>query len=252
MLEIIDHGAIREIRLMRPPVNALNPEFVGLQTQALQEATACSDAIVLSGSPGIFSAGLDVVELLPFGRSQMRDFWQAFFDMLQTIACSPVPVAAAITGHAPAGGAVISLMTDYRVMSRGRYKIGLNETRVGLVIPRLLQDAMATLVGPRAAEKMIVAGALVPPDEALQIGLVDALEDDHETVIGHAVQWCEDLLALPRRAMLGNRAIARARYQRVFELHRDEGVEAITNGWFSEETQTELNTLVAHLKGRQG
>ena len=250
MLEIIDHGTIREIRLTRPPVNALNPGFVSLQTQALQEAMSCSDAIVLSGLPGIFSAGLDVVELLPFERNDMQDFWQAFLDLLKTIACSPVPVAAAITGHAPAGGAVISLMTDYRVMNRGKYKIGLNETRVGLVIPRLLQDAMVTLVGPRVAEKMIVAGALVPPEEALQIGLVDALEDGFEETIGHALRRCEELLELPRHAMLANREIARTRYKEAFSGIAAEAVTSLTDAWFSEATQAVLRAFVAGLKNK--
>jgi len=250
MLEITDHGTIREIRMTRPPVNALNTGFVSLQKQALQEAVKCSDAIVLSGLPGIFSAGLDVVELLPLGRNELQDFWRAFIELLETIACSPVPVAAAITGHAPAGGAVISLMTDYRVMSSGNYKIGLNETRVGLVIPHLLQDAMVTLVGPRVAEKMIVAGSLVSPEEALEIGLVDALEDGHEETIQHTLRWCKELLALPQHAMLGNREIARNRYKEAFSAIADESVTSLTDSWFSEATQTVLQDFVAGLKNK--
>lgn len=236
--------------MARPPVNALNTGFVGLQKQALQEAASCSDAIVLSGSPGIFSAGLDVVELLPLGKDDMQDFWRVFLDLLGTIACSPVPVAAAITGHAPAGGALISLVTDYRVMSTGKYKIGLNETRVGLVIPPLLQDAMVTVLGPHAAEKMIVAGALIPPAMALEIGLVDALEDGYEETIQHALGWCEKMLALPRHAMLGNREIARARYRKAFSTFAAGAVTALTDEWFSEATQAVLHKFVAGLKGK--
>jgi len=250
MLEVIDHGTVREIRLARPPVNALNLEFVTLQTAKMREAAAKADAIVLSGSPGIFSAGLDVVELLPLGRKDIQEFWQAFFDLLETIACSPVPVAAAITGHSPAGGAVISLMTDYRVMSQGRYKIGLNETRVGLVIPRLLQDAMSRAVGPRLSEKMIVAGSLVSPDQALETGLVDAVTDGYEETIRYALQWCEELLALPQHAMLANREIARTRIKEVFSTIATEAVETLVEAWFSDATRAVLHTFVANLKNR--
>lgn len=249
MLNIIDHGKVREICLARPPVNALNQEFVSQQTAAISEATKQADAIVLSGLPGIFSAGLDVVELLPLGNEDMRDFWQAFIGLLEAIACSPVPTAAAITGHAPAGGALISLMADYRVMGSGKSKIGLNETRVGLVVPHLLQAAMSMATGSRVAEKMIVAGTLISPEQALQVNLVDALENSDEATVRHAVEWCEGLLALPRQAMLGNRAIARAPYRQLFDAHRDEGVEALTKAWFAEETQNELKTLVARLQG---
>jgi len=248
MLEIIDQGSIREIRMSRSPVNALNPEFVSLQTAALGEAVTGADAVVLSGLPGIFCAGLDVVELLPLGRTDMKAFWSDFIGLLETIACAPVPVAAAVTGHAPAGGALLSLMTDYRVMNHGAYRIGLNETRVGLVLPPLLQQAMTSLVGPRIAEKMIVPGTLISPEQALEIHLVDALEDGYEETVRHAVQWCRELLALPRHAMLANRQIARAHFIRAFSTITDEAVDTLTEAWFSDATQVVLQDFVANLK----
>lgn len=248
MLEIIDHDSIREIRMSRPAVNALNPEFVGLQTTALGEAVTGADAVVLSGLPGIFCAGLDVVELLPLDRTDMQAFWSGFIGLLESIACAPVPVAAAVTGHAPAGGALLSMMTDYRVMDHGAYRIGLNETRVGLVLPPLLQQAMTNLVGPRIAEKMIVPGTLISPEQALEIHLVDALEDGYEETIRHAVQWCRDLLALPRHAMLANRQIARADLKQAFSTLTDVAANTLTDSWFSDETQVVLHEFVTKLK----
>ena len=251
MIEITEHGRIREIRLNRPPVNALNPELVGQLTRSLENAHSESDAIVLSGRQGMFSAGLDVVELLQLDRQAMTLFWQSFIKLLEVIACSPVPVAVAITGHSPAGGAVVSMMADYRVMSRGGFKIGLNETGVGLIVPVLLQDAMVRLVGPRIAEKMVVAGTLVDPQQALEIGFIDALETGYEETIQHALQWCEQILALPRHAMMGNRVIARAHFKREFDTRTNETVQGFVENWFSAETQDVLNSFVAKLKSRK-
>jgi len=251
MLEIINHGPVREIRLAKPPVNALNPELVQFLTESLRAAQAESDAVVVSGQPGMFSAGLDVVELLQLDRDGMTDFWGAFFRLLETLACSPVPVAAAITGHSPAGGAVMCLMTDYRVMSSGKYKIGLNETRVGLILPSLLLNAMARLVGPQVAEQMLVAGTLIDPESACDIGLVDALEAGYEATTQHAVQWCENLLSLPRQAMLGNRAIARAHFKQEFAGYTSDGVAAFVDTWFSDEAQQVMHTLIAQLKSKK-
>ena len=248
MLEIINHGKVREIRLTRPPVNALNTEMVELLTDSLREAATESHAVVLSGREHVFSAGLDVVELIQLGREGIRDFWSKFFDLLETIACSPVPIAAAITGHSPAGGAVICLMCDYRVISRGDYGIGLNETRVGLIIPPVLQNAMARLVGPRLAEHMIVAGSIINPEDALKTGLVDALDTGFEATIQNAVQWCEELLSLPRHAMLGNRANARAHFKQEFASHTDESIASFVKTWFSDETQAVMKALVTQLK----
>ena len=251
MLKIIDHDQIHELRMARPPVNALNLEFVKELTRSIREACLDCGAIVISGQEGLFSAGLDVVELLQLDRDGMTNFWTAFFELLETIACSPIPVAAAITGHSPAGGAVICLFCDYRVMSRGKYQIGLNETRVGLIIPPVLQNAMARLIGPHVAERMLVTGAMIDPEKACNTGLVDALETGYEDTIKHAVQWCQDLLTLPRNSMLGNRAIARGHFKQEFAGYTGEGVAAFVDTWFSDETQAVLHALVAKLKARK-
>ena len=250
MLEIINHGKVREIRLAKPPVNALNLELVNILTQSLREAQTECSAVVLSGRDGVFSAGLDVVELLQCDYDGMTGFWRAFFELLELVACSPIPVAVAITGHSPAGGALICLMCDYRVMSRGGYQIGLNETRVGLIIPPMLQNSMAQLVGPRVAEQMIVAGAMVDPEKALKIGFVDALESGYEATIQNAIQWCEELLLLPQHSMLGNRAVARAHFKQEFANHTADSVASFVDNWFSDETQTVMNALVAQLKSK--
>ena len=251
MLKTIDHGQIRELRLARAPVNALNTDLVKLLTQSVHEAESECGAIILSGQEGVFSAGLDVVELMQLDRNGIKVFWSAFFELLETVACSSIPIAAAVTGHSPAGGAVICMLCDYRVMSHGKYLTGLNETRVGLIIPPVLQNAMARLVGLRVAEQMLVAGAMINPEDAERIGFVDALETGYDATIQHAVKWCENLLSLPQHSMLGNRANARAHYKDEFTSHTSESIDSFVDTWFSNETQQVIGALVAQLKNRK-
>src|SRR5699024_3337504 len=155
MLQNIDHAnGIVEIRLDRPPVNALNPALVAELDDAV--ARAIQDdarALVISGREGLFSAGLDVPELLTLDEQGMRDFWQAFYSLLERIARSPVPIASALTGHSPAGGTVIALFADYRVQAEGEFRLGLNEVQVGLVVPPVIHHALARLIGPYPAER---------------------------------------------------------------------------------------------------
>ena len=253
MLEITDHGNIRQVQMARPPVNALNTEFVEHLIGSLKKANEEQEcrAIVLSAKQGVFSAGLDVVELAQLDRQGMIRFWSLFFELLETIACSKAPVAVAITGHSPAGGAVMSLFGDYRVMSRGKFLIGLNETRVGLIIPPLLQNAMGRLVGPRVAEKMLVAGTLVDPELALDIGLVDALENGYDATVENAIQWCKTLLQLPRQAVLGNRRIAREHFKQDFANNTAESISLFVDTWFSDEAQAVMAALIAKLKTKK-
>ena len=143
LVETIDHGPIRELRLARAPVNALDPALCDALAGAIETAVAGgARGLLLSGGPKVFSAGLDVPHLLALDAPALRAAWESFFHAARALAGSPVPVVAAINGHAPAGGCVLALCCDYRVMAAGAYRIGLNETQVGLVAPEDIQSLM--------------------------------------------------------------------------------------------------------------
>ncbi|MGO1071549.1 enoyl-CoA hydratase/isomerase family protein [Lysobacter sp. CA199] len=247
-VETLTHGDIVEIKLARAPVNALNPALCNATREAIEQAVLHgAHGIVLSGGPKVFSAGLDVPYLLSLGdqRDHLLLAWQAFFGLNRALASSPVPVVAAIAGHAPAGGCVMALCCDYRVMASGNYSIGLNETQVGLVAPEGIQRLMRRVVGTYRAERLLVAGALVDAQTALSIGLVDELVEI-DAVAERARAWLQQLLSLPRSAMLQTRALARAD---LVEALRPEHIELdrFVESWYSQDTQTALKALVAKL-----
>lgn len=250
MLEIIDHGAVREIRLARPPANALNPELTAALTTALQEAGCDAGAVVVSGLPRMFSGGLDVPELLGLDRAELGAFWQDFFILLKTIAGMPVPTVFALTGHAPAGGIVMALFGDYRVMPQGTFKTGFNEVQVGLVVPPVVQRALSRLIGAHAAERVLVAGEMMEGSRALDLGLVDELAEDPDAVVVRALEWCRSHLALPAQAMAFTRRMARADLLAIFEEEEAAGITRFVDAWFEESTQAVLRNLVERLKGR--
>jgi len=246
MIERSLHDGIHELRLARPPVNALDPDLCASLADAIAGAVAGgARGIVLSGGPGAFSAGLDVPHLLSVDASGVRAAWQGFIDAARALAQSPVPVVAALNGHAPAGGCVLALCCDYRVMAEGDYRIGLNETRVGLVAPEGIQRLLRRVVGSHRAERLLVAGEMVDARHALQIGLVDEL-----AAIGDVPQrahaWLAELLALPRKPMLATRAIARAE---VIDALRPEllDLDRFVASWNDPDTQSALRALMAKL-----
>src|SRR5712671_892733 len=176
MIQTVEHGAIRELRLNRAPVNALSPELIVALKNAIQSAPReGARALVISGAPGRFSGGLDVPLLLGLDRPAMATLWRDFYALLGAIAASPIPIAAALTGHAPAGGTVLALFCDYRIMAEGDYKIGLNEVQVGIPVPPVILAGLRRLVGLRLGERLAVGGGLFSPQEALGIGLIDEL-----------------------------------------------------------------------------
>lgn len=247
MIDSIEHGGVRELSLARPPANAFNQSLVQALTEAIRAAPREGvEALVISGAPGMFSGGLDVPELLNLGRDEIKAFWRSFYDMLHAAAASEVPIAAAITGHCPAAGAVLSVFCDHRVMADGPFKIGMNEVQVGLSVPPALQYAMKRLVGPRQGDELLIRGALVSPAEALGLGLVDQVVGP-EDVVSTAVAWAERLMLLPRAAMRDTRRIARADLVDQFAEVTESSLVAITDHWFSDETQATMRALVMRL-----
>jgi enoyl-CoA hydratase/carnithine racemase len=207
MLEISDVESTRIIRLARPPVNALNGELVRKLIAAL-DATPDTAAIVIEGQPGLFSAGLDVPGLLALDRDGLAAMFVDLWRAQRAIATSRVPIVFAITGHCPAGGTVLAINGDYRVMALGEFRLGLNEVQVGLFPGGPIHGAFKRLVAGHTAQ-LLTRGALIDPPTALRIGLVDEL-CDASRVPARALEVANELCALPREPMLRTRAMARS------------------------------------------
>jgi len=246
MITLIDHNAVQELRLNRPPVNALSAELLSALREALESAAHKCRAIVISGAPGMFSAGLDIPLLLKLNRNGMGSLWRELYALIKTLANSPVPTCAAITGHAPAGGTVIALFCDWRVAARGDFKLGLTEVQAGIPLPPLLLRALQRQVGARHAERLAVAGLMLSPEQAERVGLVDELASPEE-VPERALAWCRNLLALPPRAMSATRRLARADLIALFETASEEELHTVLDNWWSEETQSVLRAMAARL-----
>ncbi|CAM5476576.1 enoyl-CoA hydratase/isomerase family protein [Rhodanobacter lindaniclasticus] len=251
MLNLIAHDhAIREIQLARPPVNALNLELLQALRKAIDDSVRDDvRGIVLSGAPGLFSAGVDVPALLQRDRAGVREYWRELFTLCGTLARAPIPLVAAITGHSPAGGAVLALFCDYRVMAEGAYRIGLNEVQVGLIVPEAIQLALRRVVGTYRAERLLVAGAMIESAEALACGFVDELTGVDQ-VVTRARHWLGDLLALPSHAMLTTRRLARADLATAYAAPDTLPIDDFTEAFFHPETQATLQALVARLKSK--
>lgn len=247
MITLEDHGPIRELRLDRPPANALTPEMLHQLADAVDRAPEeGAEALVLSGREGMFSAGLDVPALLGRDEAGIRELWGSVYEAMRALATSSVPVAAAITGHSPAGGALLALYCDRRFMAGGKYKMGLNEVRIGIILPGLLHGNLARLVGPYQAGRLLGEGLLLDADEAYRLGWVDEVVPVGE-VVERALGWCRSVLALPRQAMLHARSQARRELAESVLSGRGI-VDDLTASWFAPETQAGLQALVDSLK----
>lgn len=121
--------------------------------------------------------------------ARLRDFWSTLQDVWLKLYGSPFPTAAAINGHSPAGGCLLAMCCEYRVMLPN-FNIGLNETQLGIVAPSWFMATMKNVLPLRTAEMALTLGTLFPTDEALRIGLIDEIAADK----ADAIAKCEKFL----------------------------------------------------------
>ena len=245
MIEVHEHAdGVRELRLARPPVNALSPALVTRLDDLLAEAFEQTRAVVLSGQLGLFTGGLDVRELATLDSAAIVNFLRSFLNLQRRLAQSPIPVIAALTGHSPAGGTVLALFCDYRVMARGAFRIGLNEVQVGLTPGDIIYESFVRLVGRRVAADWAMRGVLVDGEAALVAGLIDELAEPPQ-VIARAVALAQELLALPPNAFRVTRSTARADLVALFDERRCELlVTQVSQLWQSGETRERMSLLL--------
>jgi 3,2-trans-enoyl-CoA isomerase len=169
------------IQLSSAPVNGLSAgllrELLGVLGD-LDADTSVRGIVLGSAMPGVFSAGVHLPELLVGADGSVEhiaEYWGLLQEAWLTLYTTPLATVASISGHCPAGGCILALACDARVMVDGKGTIGLNEAAFGLVPPPWLSRMLIDVTGRRRAEDMIMRGVLLPPDEALAAGIVDAV-----------------------------------------------------------------------------
>jgi enoyl-CoA hydratase/carnithine racemase len=247
----LDGDRIRVIKLSRPPVNAFNGEMVRAIAAAVDAATD-EAVIVITGQPGVFSGGLDVPALLALDREALVSVFVDLWRAQRSIATSKVPIVFALSGHSPAGGTVLAIHGDYRVMADGPFRLGLNEVQVGLFPGPLIHGAFKRLVGGHAAQ-LLTRGALIDPATALRVGLVDELCDASQ-VLARAIEVARELAAVPREPMLRTRALARRDLIDLFGnpdhalVQEREFAAVAADMWLVPKTQERLKAMFLKMK----
>ncbi|XP_051569859.1 enoyl-CoA delta isomerase 1, mitochondrial-like isoform X2 [Myxocyprinus asiaticus] len=186
-----------------PPVNSLSLDFLtefAISLEKLELDRSCRGVIITSAQPKVFSAGLDILEMYQKSPEHCAEFWKAVQEMWLKLYGSNKVTIAAINGSSPAGGCLLAMCCDYRIMADNpRYSIGLNETQLGIVAPFWFKDTMTNTVGHRETERGLQLGMLYSAPEALKIGLVDQLVSE-EKVLSTAIETMTKWLAIPDHA----------------------------------------------------
>ncbi|AXT55501.1 enoyl-CoA hydratase/isomerase family protein [Aquimarina sp. AD1] len=173
------------VQLNRGKVNAINHQMVQEIRRAFDDLETDSSVkgVIITGTPHFFTAGLDVIELYGYDKPKMNEFFNDFGGMYIQLAKFSKPFICAITGYSPAGGCVIAITADHRIMAAGeKYTIGLNEVAVNIQISNNLIRGYSYWLGEGKANECILGGKLLSVDEALDTGLVNEVCDLEEVL----------------------------------------------------------------------
>ena len=248
MIKGSQQDQIQILELNRPKVNAIDESLIKALNDELDkiEKNNSVKGVILTGQEGIFSAGLDIVNLYQKDEEYMRSFWMLFSNLLLRIYRYPKLIFTAISGHSPAGGTVISIMTDYRIMSKGKYVIGLNEVAVGLSMPIGIGRVFQSLLGDRVAEKMTLTGKLVNPDKAQDIGLIDEVIDS-KNLLKHSINTMNEWLKLPFNKQIDSKLSLRREVIDLMINTIEKENDSFINAWFSDECRKTMKGIINRL-----
>ncbi len=203
MLEYTQEGDVAVFNIDDGKANAVGYEFMEAVHGALDRAEKEAKAVVLVGRPGRFSAGFDL--------SIMKDGPDAAFKlvdeggkMLIRLFSYPLPVVAACTGHALAAGAFILLSSDTRIGVEGDFKIGLNETAIGMTLPVFGFELSKARLSKRHLTAAPIQATIYDPAGAKDAGFLDEVVAA-DKLLPRAMEVAAGLAAVSGEAYKGNK-----------------------------------------------
>jgi enoyl-CoA hydratase/carnithine racemase len=160
---------------------------------------AIEGLVLTSANEKFLSIGFDIPSLLPLPKDEFANFYRAFNQLCMDLYTLPKPTVAAINGHAIAGGCILALCCDVRVIADGRKLIGLNEVKLGVPVPYVSDRILHAMLGARYAREVMELGEFYPPEDALRIGLVDFVLPQDQ-VVEKAIEQARLLSSAPGEA----------------------------------------------------
>lgn len=246
-LQLETKDGVTTVKLGRGKVNAINEDVIDEISGLFEnlEKDSGTRAVILTGTGKFFTFGFDIPEFIKYPRADFFRYLTKFTNFYNCLFLYPKPVIAALNGHTIAGGCMISIACDYRLMVGGKARISLNEINFGSSLFAGSVEIAKMWLGQRNAETLAYTGAMYPAEEALQIGLI------HEVVSEAELEARADAVA---RMYAAKDAAAFASIKRLLrkpvadEIRKreKESLHEFVDIWYSDATWRQLQDKVIH------
>ncbi len=244
-------GGLGILHLHASNANAMNDRVLQAIAEGLQEADSAKlRGLVLTGYDRFFSAGLDLLTVHEFDRAQLCRFIAEWEAKIMRLLEFPLPVIAAINGAATAGGCILAMACDYRIMAAEGAVIGMNGIRLGISLPAAALEILRDGITPSQLAYVLYSGRLFKADEALQRGLVSEIvpqENLLETALARLREF-SDHAGKPVPSL--KLALRRNTLARIRE-NAEEMREQFLNIWFSPRAQRAIEEAKSGLLAKR-
>ena len=246
--EELEHGVGRLI-LNSGSGNPLTPSLLDELHNQLDTLLANPPrSLIIDGGEGsIFSGGFALPIIAEWDREKIRAFFNRFLDAVYKIMLMPCPTITAVNGHCIAGGFILSLASDLRIVKTGKLKLGLSEVDLGVCVPAGPQVLLAARTSEAHALRVGMLGHLFNGEEAVRIGYAaDCVEDARAGAIDYATR-------LAKKPGGGSSETSRFYTEGLVDRAKREEekyMEAFLDSWFSEMGQKCIHGLAAKLSGK--
>ena len=153
-------------------VNVMSVAMLSALNGALDKALADRAVVILTGRPGMFSAGFDL-KTLTAGGPDAEKMVRMGFELAHRMLSFPTPIIVACNGHAIAMGVFLVLAADYRIGADGPFKIGANEVAIGITMPHFGVEICRQRLAPAHFNRAVIFSEMYSPADAVPAGFLD-------------------------------------------------------------------------------
>ena len=173
MIETTYQDGVAVLTMRHGKVNALDTALCQALCGALDQAADRAQAVVLTGTGTVFSAGVDLHRVLAGQDEYLTGFLPELRRAFTRLATFELPLIAAVNGHAIAGGYILAAAADWILMAEGTGRAGVTELVVGVPFPAIALELLRMRTGDAPARPLITGAATFQAGSALDRHLID-------------------------------------------------------------------------------
>jgi enoyl-CoA hydratase len=244
----LDEGVLT-LRLAHGKASALDVEPLDALLAELNGTAEDVRAVILTGTGSIFCAGVDLFRLTREGADYARQLLPLLSRFLRTLFAFPRPVVAALNGHAIAGGCLIALAADVRLMADGVARLGIPELMVGVPFPTVALEIVRFGVPTEKVQSLIYTGRGLSAQEALGAGLVDEVVAP-DVLPARAQELARQMATIPPQVYRATKQSLRAETLERTDRADERADRAALDIWSAPETHAHIREYLRRTLGK--